>query len=165
MAFGAKQIETRSWSTTYRGPLAIHASKRAVISELMDMEYDLSWAAAMGLCLGADVGIPTVFLDELPFGAIVAVCELVDCRRTGSFAGDILDYKRRRDGYPCAISHWTERMLGDYSLGRFGWVTENMRRLERPIPYRGRPGLFDIPDSVFADLGGACPAPTKGRVL
>jgi hypothetical protein len=26
-AIGAKKIETRSWSTAYRGPLAIHAAK------------------------------------------------------------------------------------------------------------------------------------------
>ncbi len=28
VALGAKRIETRSWSTSYRGPLAIHASSR-----------------------------------------------------------------------------------------------------------------------------------------
>lgn len=28
VAIGAKRLETRSWSTTYRGPLAIHAAKR-----------------------------------------------------------------------------------------------------------------------------------------
>lgn len=27
VAIGAKQIETRSWPTNYRGPLAIHAGK------------------------------------------------------------------------------------------------------------------------------------------
>ncbi len=27
VAIGAKRIETRSWATNYRGPLAIHASK------------------------------------------------------------------------------------------------------------------------------------------
>src|SRR5690348_17556570 len=27
VAIGAKRIETRSWSTSYRGPLAIHAAK------------------------------------------------------------------------------------------------------------------------------------------
>ncbi len=26
IAFGAKRIETRTWATTYRGPLAIHAA-------------------------------------------------------------------------------------------------------------------------------------------
>ena len=27
VAMGAKRIETRSWTTNYRGPLAIHAGK------------------------------------------------------------------------------------------------------------------------------------------
>ena len=29
VAIGAKKIETRSWSASYRGPLAIHAAARA----------------------------------------------------------------------------------------------------------------------------------------
>lgn len=28
VAIGVKQVETRSWTTAYRGPLAIHSSKR-----------------------------------------------------------------------------------------------------------------------------------------
>ena len=52
IANGAKRYETRSRSTSYRGPLAIHASK--------SHEY-----SAVG-----------------PFGAIVAVGRLVACRLT-----------------------------------------------------------------------------------
>lgn len=29
IAAGVKTIETRSWSTRYRGPLAVHAGKRS----------------------------------------------------------------------------------------------------------------------------------------
>ena len=52
IADGEKQYETRSWFTSYRGSLAIHASK--------SREY-----SAVG-----------------PFGAIVAVGRLVACRLT-----------------------------------------------------------------------------------
>ena len=54
IASGVKKIEYRSWPTSYRGRLAIHAGKKK--------------------CDGS---------DGLPLGAIVAVCELVDCVRKG----------------------------------------------------------------------------------
>lgn len=37
-----------------------------------------------------------------------------------------------------------EAALGDYSPGRFAWVTRNLRRLKKPIPVIGRQGLFDV---------------------
>jgi hypothetical protein len=39
---------------------------------------------------------------------------------------------------------FTERFLGDFSPGRFGWVLENVRALDTPIPYRGAQGLFNV---------------------
>jgi len=56
-----KRIETRSWSTSYRGPIAIHAAKKPVytgIPELLDL-----------LPKGG----------EPPLGAVVAIANLVDC--------------------------------------------------------------------------------------
>jgi activating signal cointegrator 1 len=80
VAIGAKKIETRSWGTDYRGPLAIHATKAFP-------------ASAKNLCMG------TPFMDalmcagysgtyELPHGAIVAVANL---HRVG-------EIERRSDG-------------------------------------------------------------------
>lgn len=40
IANGAKQIETRSWSTSYRGPILIHAAKRKVLKELKELAED-----------------------------------------------------------------------------------------------------------------------------
>ena len=34
LASGRKRYETRSWATTYRGPIAIHAAKRPVATSL-----------------------------------------------------------------------------------------------------------------------------------
>lgn len=63
MALGLKRVETRHWSTTYRGPLAIHAAKRWTRDEREFAEM---------------MGLPT----ELPLGAIVAVGNLRSCLRT-----------------------------------------------------------------------------------
>lgn len=59
LVFGAKRLESRSWRTLYRGPLAIHAS--------------LSRSA-----LGDDNGafdLP----DLIDFGSIIGIVDLVDC--------------------------------------------------------------------------------------
>ena len=59
---GLKTIETRTWPTTYRGPLLLVTSKT--------VDKDAPW--------------PQV--PDLPLGYAVATCQLVDCRAMG--AGD-----------------------------------------------------------------------------
>ena len=77
------------------------------------------------------------FLFGMPFGSIVAVCRLVDCKETGDF-----DQTECLQGEKPFI--WCEEDLGDFSLGRFGWVLEDITQLAEPILYRGRQGLFDV---------------------
>lgn len=57
---GLKKYETRSWKTSYRGPLVIHASVKPLTKE-----YQL---------LAKRYGIKSVF------GEIVAIAELTDCQ-------------------------------------------------------------------------------------
>jgi hypothetical protein len=59
---GIKRIENRTWSTNYRGPLAIHASLRWHDRSIDEIE------ATHRLC------IPR----ELPLGGIIGVIDLVD---------------------------------------------------------------------------------------
>lgn len=64
IALGAKQYETRSWPTGYRGLLVIHAGKTLMIDP----------KDRIMLSLLRDVGIPDP--GKLPLGAAVCVCEL-----------------------------------------------------------------------------------------
>ena len=57
----------------------------------------------------------------MAFGAIVGKCELLDCRK---FEDDDEDWE---------------------------WVLCDVQRFATPIPYRGKRGLFDIPDDVVAE--------------
>ncbi len=57
-----KRFETRSWSTSYRGLLAIHAAKRPL------GPYDQKLAETYALDPGT-----------LPLGAVVAIVELQEC--------------------------------------------------------------------------------------
>jgi hypothetical protein len=153
IALGSKRIETRSWSTKYRGPLAIHAAKRSVEYEFSDFYVSWHWCGA----LGRQMDDEATFSQTLPFGAIIATCTLIDCRPTESFIAEELDTPRRpRSDLVCCATHapfydWTERQMGDFSPGRWGWVMNDIKRLETPIPYRGKQGIFDIPDEMLAD--------------
>ena len=132
IALGAKRIETRSWSTSYRGPLAIHAAKRCIKEELIHLSCLHNWHGSLYFNQN--------FL-ALPFGAVIAICELVDCRPTESFTNGELDAVR----FPPHLSvyGWTERSMGDFGLGRFGWVLANIKALDDPIPLKGMQGLFE----------------------
>ena len=69
VAIGVKRIETRSWSTRYRGPLAIHAAK-AMPAEARTLceEEPLRMLLEQAGFGGA---------DDLPRGVVIAVADLV----------------------------------------------------------------------------------------
>jgi hypothetical protein len=155
IAVGAKRVETRSWATAYRGPLAIHAAKRLVKDDLLHYHCSWSWTGALWpLGFGMIPGLPKEQRDappesKLPFGAVVAVCDLLDCRPTASFSLAELEEVRTPAGAEAAhLYYWTERMMGDFTLGRFGWVLANVRPLGKPVPCVGRQGLFEVSDSL-----------------
>lgn len=121
IAAGVKRIETRHWSTSYRGPLAIHAAKHwdSEQREFASIEHTLG-------------RLP----KRIPFGAIVAVCDLVDVRSTDELI------------HTEAVGT-IELNYGNYSPGRFGWLLENVRALTEPVPFKGAQGLFTVPDALL----------------
>lgn len=139
VALGQKRIETRSWSTPYRGPVAIHAAK--------GLQSIGGEAALPGLCyqepfrqaLFGDVWYPPGRIFELiPRGVVVAVVDLVDVTKTGE-AWSVQPDER-------------ELAFGDYAPGRFAWVLDNLRRLEAPLPCRGALGLWTLPVEIERSL-------------
>jgi hypothetical protein len=121
IALGVKTIETRSWWTSYRGPLAIHAAKRPMGVEELEL--------AAKLFRDLDGRLP-----PWPFGAVVAVAVLVDCVPTERLPG------WRREGVTFAPR---EDLWGNFTPGRFGWILRNVMRLPAPCPERGRQGLWE----------------------
>jgi len=116
IASGEKWIENRTWSTRYRGPLAIHAGR----------------------------GTQYLSRDELadyPTGAIVAVGRLAACVRYRR-GDDVL----ARDAPLCGSRRtWGELVAHPYTEGPWCWVIEDVVRLARPIPCRGQVGLWTPP--------------------
>lgn len=155
MAHGKKLCETRSWPTSYRGPLLIHAAKK--------WEPELALIAAKPLFFRPKLEACGVVFDRdedkcrrgwnLPFGAIVGRVDLVDVYPTK----DIREGLRGQ-----AVPHhgeWgrhlfvnmVERAFGDFSANRFAWLCANAVAFPEPIPFRGAQGLFDVPDELIAN--------------
>ena len=116
---GIKIIETRSWSTAYRGPLIIHASSTR---KMMYLLGDASWRRFLE---EAELAAERHF----PLGALVGVVEL----------HDVGPVEEMRD----AISD-RERLLGDYSDGRQAWHFMLAQEFTPAVPWRGSQGLFNV---------------------
>ncbi len=117
---GVKTLETRGWTTAYRGPLLIHAGKsragRLIAERPAIRRY-----------------VPD--FDALPFGALIGEVQLVDVVRwlpdddpAGLLAGQTLE----------------EGAFGEARTGRWAFVLEDAVAFETPIPARGMLGLFDV---------------------
>ena len=140
---GAKMIETRSWSTTYRGPIAVHASKYVERAAFAHVCYRQPFAEAL-----ARMGFNE--LTDIPLGSILGRVDLVDCLKMGNGVSrgwiDIRTPGDRR------LTSW-EREFGNYELDRFAWMTGPSRLvLPTPIPWRGTQGLRDLDPEVARRL-------------
>lgn len=82
---GLKGNETRSWPTSYRGKLLIHAAKRPFVSadgsKILDYAAWLTWLDALELDEAASVvnQCELPFAYQLPLGCVVAVVDLTAC--------------------------------------------------------------------------------------
>lgn len=113
-ASGAKSIEVRTWATSYRGPLAIHAG----LTDAQEaIEGLVAWAARR-----ADDIRPAV--AGWPRGAIVAVVDLQDIR----------NLQPADEACACV----------PYRPDAYAWVLANPHRLREPVPARGHRGLWTL---------------------
>lgn len=111
VATGRKTIETRTWRTRHRGPLAIAASK--------------SWdQAGYDLLNCSSIAMPRP--REHVFGAVLATVVL----------REVVPYRQEL----------VMEGLFPFTAGerRFGWVLEDIKMLERPVPVKGTLGLFEV---------------------
>ena len=76
------------------------------------------------------------WVDGLPFGCLV--CQV-----------NLYNIVLIKPGYiGREIAH------GDFRLGRSAWMTNDLKRFQEPIPYRGRQGLFDVDLPEFSSMSG-----------
>lgn len=142
VALGKKRIETRSWSTPYRGPLAIHVA-RGFPRDCRDLCLREPFRSALGELA------EQLSRGELKRGIIVAVCTLTACKRIliGKTAKDTLldDLYMREPDEP-------ELSFGNYEPGRFGWILENIVACPDEIEVRGALGVWEVPRGLLPTM-------------
>lgn len=169
IALGVKSIETRSWSTGYRGPLAVHAGRALPPKgDLHIGDYTVMWNGddTWGMARHRPTYDQSTWVRRLPLGAVVAVADLVD---VVPMIDGSLGWTEDSDTPPAAlVLSWdTSAMLvdtratgpfpdysdqlpyGDFTPGRYAWLLDNVRPID-PVPAKGRQGLW-TPDAALAE--------------
>ncbi len=111
-----KFVETRSWRTSYRGELYIHASATKISKECLENKEFMKLVE----------GIP------LNYGNIICKCRLVDCVYMTE------EYVREMK-----IENPQEYLCGEYAVGRYAWILEDIEVLNKPIPVKGHLGIWN----------------------
>ena len=109
-----KIIETRSWKTSYRGELYIHASSKKINKK------DPHTIKLLEL-------IPNVAMG---YGNILCKCKLVDCVYLDQKFLDEIKTKEQ------------EFLCGEYSIGRYAWILEDIEPIT-PIPAKGHLNIWN----------------------
>jgi hypothetical protein len=135
IAIGAKQIETRSWNTAYRGPLAIHASLSKRFISMRSSDYVCGEEPFRSILTAEARRIVYAYPHPLesakrilPLGVVIATCNLVDVQPTHVIS-DALSGQ--------------EAAFGDFTPGRFAWFLDNIKMLPEPVPAKGKLGLWE----------------------
>ena len=110
-----KYIETRTWKTNYSGELYIHASKKKINIK------DEHITDLLDLITNVEMG----------YGKIICRCKLVDCIYIDeNFKEEISKHKQ-------------EYLCGDFNIGRYAWILEEVVPLENPIEAKGQLNIWD----------------------
>lgn len=123
IAAGHKLVENRTWVTSYRGPLAIHAGKTVDTASIAMVKNML---VELGVVPDVETLVPDPHLKAV--GAVVAVVDLV---------GVCTDSAR------CYCGQWA-------GIGFSHWKFENVRPFAEPVPASGKQGLWDIDLAVMS---------------
>lgn len=127
LAIGAKRFETRSWETDYRGPIAIHASKK-----FTGVQHEICFSEPFATVLMRELfgnePLGAFMMHRIQCGAVLATGELTCCLPTESIAAGLSDQ---------------ERAFGDFTPGRFAWGIERVKLLKKPVVCAGRLGLWE----------------------
>ncbi|MFN6572358.1 ASCH domain-containing protein [Dendronalium sp. ChiSLP03b] len=125
IAMGLKQYETRSWRTNYQGPLLICSAQRNY-PEQQQIYADIFYKYQQVFAESDN----WLMWDELPRGYAIALVELAGCIKMD-------------EAFIQARSQ-LEIDCGEWSVGRYAWRLENVRKTIVPIKVRGRQGLFNL---------------------
>ena len=150
-AHGIKKIETRPKPTTWtieKGSYLIHAAKKwtrgqddlcSYFSGLLKSEYINDQLAEM---------ISILEYGKFNLGHIIGAVDVKKCVPIIEIGGKpfLDDDQPYSNSKMFMVSPRTiyepELSFGDYRAGRYAWILENPRIIEKPIPYKGQQGYY-----------------------
>jgi activating signal cointegrator 1 len=120
---GIKEYETRTRPTKHRGLILIHSGKSTkslnwILSQIEWTEGQKRFDA-----------MASVLADKLVYGAIIGYADLVECYPVEDLTNVLTE---------------RERLLGDFTPGRYAWQMKHARAFETPIPCKGQLGLWNV---------------------
>jgi hypothetical protein len=141
VALGEKEWETRSWSTPYRGWVAIHAASRMpqyAVNAVLSYPF-LETLVQHGVLetMNGARAIEGRIRQQFPRGVIVGIAKLVEVEPT-------IAVVKRISG--------KEQRFGDYSSGRWAFRFVGAQRLAKPIVCSGALSMWRVKPEIEAQL-------------
>ena len=113
VSIGVKTIDTRPWSTDYRGQLAIHSGRLTL--PVIDSYYH-----SLLISAGLDS-------EQLPFGKIIAIARLASCEKVIT------------SRIPC----YPQLAFSDFTPGLYALEFADIRPLATPVTAQGCSQLWE----------------------
>lgn len=139
-AMGWKDIENRGWPTKYRGRILLHASKHSDTTGydfIRDRLTSEQWEKFS-------------LVDWLNYaGHIIGEVDIVGCvtkQDAHEVSGRPEELRFNAEKYAGRIG-FGNLVFTPWFVGTYGFILANPVLYEKPIPWRGQPGLFNIPCS------------------
>lgn len=163
LACGAKRFETRSWATSYRGPIAIHAAKKDPLAIMQSLPVKTQ--QKIFSTLYEHFNIQGGALEKLPTGAVIATAELVNCWYIVHNPGTDVDVAKHipigaesmtRDKHAPDFADYfvptdQEMLFGDWTPGRYAWELANVKMLDKPIHAKGMQRIWNWEEANGTD--------------
>jgi len=167
LVHGIKKIETRPKPTRWtaeKGTYLINAAskwskeqaKLCLMEPFFANLYDLT--NEIGMSYHSKTG-KTDFICNLPLGQIIGSIEVTECHKihnNNSLLRPLYftSWNKKESMYNAEYIQSLEESFGDYSDGRYAWLTQNPRVLKTPISYKGGQGYYqnfkgDINQLIF----------------
>ena len=145
IAIGVKRIETRSWSTLYRGPLAIHAAALTPVGDQSLADWHWPQGAVVATCRLVDV----VPITGSAHGSPNANVRVSDFRHDGPRPHQqgglwVVGWTEWQGGQPTRVED--QRPFGDFTPGRFAFLLADVEPLDPPVPAKGKHRLWEWAD-------------------
>lgn len=128
---GIKNVENRTWKTSYRGLIAVVSTKTSGAADV--------WRQARDRVQRLGVAFPE------------ALCGIDGCVLGVVHHRYLIGYDENGD----PVTDHPQPELFDtawWNEDGFGWIFESPRAPARPLPLKGRPGLYTLPADIETEI-------------